>query len=90
MYRILNIPEWIHTIGEIMTKVSDEFWEDANWIEEHYSELASKYPDQWIAAIDKHVVSYGKDRSVVESEAMQTTDRSEFPVVYLECGNHVF
>ena len=73
-----------------MAVVSQEFWDDANWIEEHYSELASKYPDQWVAAVDKQIVSSGKDRSLVETDAKSKTGRSEFPIVYLECGNHVF
>jgi hypothetical protein len=30
-----------------------EFWEDARWAEEHYSELQKQYRDKWVAIVDK-------------------------------------
>ncbi|MCK4613936.1 MAG: hypothetical protein KAU14_03960 [Thermoplasmata archaeon] len=34
-----------------------EFWDDMQCGREHYSELVKKYPDKWIAIVDKSVVA---------------------------------
>ena len=43
-----------------------EFWEDEEWVNENYTELVQKYPDQWIAVYDKEVIVANKYLGEVE------------------------
>lgn len=47
--------------------------ENLEWKRKHHSELVGKYPDMWIAIVDKKIVSAGKDLGKVESEAEKKT-----------------
>ena len=69
-----------------MIKVPKELWEDTEWGEKHYSELVKKYPDQWIAIVNKKVVSAGKSLRNVEIEAERKTSRKrdQIPVMFVE------
>ena len=72
-----------------MDKVPDEFWEDKDWAFDNYSEWMKKYPDQWIAVVDRKVVAVGKDIREVERAAEEQTGRKYFPVIYVEGGPHL-
>ena len=37
------------------------FDEDAAWIDEHYDELVTQYPRQWIAVFNKRVIASDRD-----------------------------
>ena len=37
-----------------------EFWDDLKWGRKHYGELVRKYPDKWIAIVNKKVVAVGE------------------------------
>lgn len=65
-------------------KMPDEFWEDKDWAFDHYSEWMKKYPDQWIAVVDKKVVAAGKDIGKIEKITQEKTGRKHFPVIYVE------
>lgn len=69
-----------------------EFFSDLEWGEEHYTRLQLDYPDMWVAIIDKRIVAFGKSLKNVEFEAANKTNRprSEIPVIFVECGNHVY
>lgn len=67
-------------------KIPELFWEDSRWIEQHYSELVEKYPDQWIAVVNKRVIAHGKDRAKVKKTTMARKKRGDFPLVFIECG----
>jgi len=71
-------------------KIPKEFWEDAKWAEEHYSELIKKYPEEWIAIVDKKVVSRGENLALVREEARAKTGRERIPTIFVECGDHVY
>jgi hypothetical protein len=75
-----------------MTKVSKEFWDDILWSEEHYSELMEKFPDKWVAIVDKKPVTSGESIKAVERETEKVTgkDKSEIPIVFVECGAHIY
>ena len=75
-----------------MSKVAKEFWDDLLWSEEHYSELMERFPDKWVAIVDKKAVSSGESIKAVEIEAEKITGRnkSEIPVVFVECGAHIY
>ncbi len=49
-----------------MIKIPKEFWDDMKWGREHRSDLLHRYPDQWVAIVDKIVVAAGMDLRKVE------------------------
>ncbi|HDS45257.1 MAG TPA: hypothetical protein ENN68_04065 [Methanomicrobia archaeon] len=69
-----------------------KFLEDLEWKRKHHSELLEKYPDMWVAIVDKKVVSAGKDLGKVESEAEKKTgiERKKIPVSFVESGAHIY
>ncbi len=69
---------------------SREYLEDSNWAHEHLAELASEYPNQWVAIVNKMVVAAGRVISEVERMAREKTGRQEFPVILAEKGLHVY
>jgi len=73
-----------------MKKISKEFWADDEWAEEHYMGLQDRYKDEWVAVVNKKVVSHGKSMGKVEEEAMIKTGKKEISLTFVECGNHVY
>jgi len=63
-----------------------EFWDDMKWGEKHYSELVKKYPDKWVAIVNKKVVADGKSIKNTEIEAERKTSRKKelIPVIFVE------
>ncbi len=63
-----------------------EFWEDKKWAEKNYSDLQEKYPDKWVAIVDKKVIAAGKSVKKVELEAEHKTGvpRDRIPVLFIE------
>ena len=45
-----------------------------------------KYPDQWIAVVDKKVVAAGKDVQEIKKSAREKTGRKYIAVIYIEGG----
>ncbi len=67
-----------------------EFWEDLRWGESHHTQLLSRYKDLWIAIQNKEVISSGSDLSKVKMEARAKTGREDVPVLFVECGEHIY
>ena len=61
-----------------MEKIPKEFWDDDEWAEKHYADLQEKYKDEWVAVVDKQVVSHGSSLSKVEEEAKIKTRKKEY------------
>lgn len=38
-----------------------KFEESHKWIDKHYQELKAKYPDEYVAAIDGHIVAHNPE-----------------------------
>lgn len=68
---------------------SEEFWEDQKWGFKHYSELVRKYPDKWVAIVNKRVIVAG-DLELVEEEARKKTGKKDIPVIFVESGSHIY
>ncbi|MEA3360987.1 MAG: DUF5678 domain-containing protein [Thermodesulfobacteriota bacterium] len=68
----------------------EEYWEDSKWASEHFTEIVRKYPDQWVAIVDKHVVAAGSTIADVEKIATEKTGRDEFPIYFAERGIRVY
>ena len=73
-----------------MEKIPKDFWEDAKWAEKHYSELVKKFPDEWVAVVNREVVTSGRDLAKVKEEAKLKTGREKIPTIFIECGDHVY
>ncbi|MFQ6062780.1 MAG: DUF5678 domain-containing protein [Methanosarcinales archaeon] len=76
-----------------MLKLQDipkQFWEDLKWGRKHRSELLMQYPDQWIAIDNKKVISAGKSLSAVEEEAKKKTKKKQIPLLFIDCGDHIY
>ncbi len=67
-----------------------EFWEDLRWGENHHTQLLLRYKDLWVAIQDKEVVSFGSDLSRVKMEARVKTGKEDVPVLFVECGEHIY
>ena len=64
--------------------IPNEFWEDDDWAFDNYDMLVRSYPDQWVAVVDKQVISAGDDATKVIEMAEKKTGRKEFPVIFVE------
>lgn len=71
-------------------EVPEPFWENSRWIEAHYSEFVDKYPDQWIAVANRQIIAHGRNRAMVKKMAEKKIKDRPFPLVFVECGNHVY
>ncbi len=51
-----------------------------------------EYSDKWVAIVDGKVVSAGESIKRVEAEAEKKTGRptDKIPVMFVECGAHVY
>lgn len=63
-----------------------EFWDDDKWIVENITSLSKSYPDQWIAVVDRKVVSSGDNLREVIDKAKQLTGRNQIPTHFVEKG----
>lgn len=70
--------------------VTREFWEDLHWGENHHTELLQKYRDQWVAILNKQVVSSGLNLAKVKQEAELKSCRKNISVTYIDSGRFPF
>lgn len=73
-----------------MKTISKEFWEDLRWGEQHHGEFLESYRDQWIAVANKKVVASGNNLHKVKEEAKKKTGKSEVPLLFVDCGEHIY
>jgi nitrogenase molybdenum-iron protein alpha/beta subunit len=66
------------------------FWDDMKWAREHYAELVRKYPEKWVAIVNKVVVAVGDSIKSVKREAQERTSKKHIPVIFVESGSHVY
>ena len=68
-----------------MKTEAEGFWEDMQWGEDNYSELVKKYPDQWVAIVNKKVVASGQSLRDIEIEAERETNKKNgiIPTIFV-------
>ncbi len=71
-------------------KMPTRFWDDDRWANEHYWELTRKYPNQWIAVVNREVVAHGKNLAMVEKEARKKTSEDHISLTFAEGDIHVW
>ena len=67
-----------------------EYWEDSRWAHDHIGDLIEKYPNRWVAVVNKKVVATGKIIGEVERIAQEKTGIVEFPVILAEKDIRVY
>ncbi len=67
-----------------------EYWDDSKWANEHATEIAQQYPNQWVAVADKTVVAAGIDGAEVERMATKKAVQRDFVIFFAEKGIHVY
>lgn len=70
--------------------LSAEFWKDDRWAHRNYQHLVKKYPNQWIAVLNKKVIAFSEDLAKVEEEAARVAGGRDFPMLFVEKGAHVY
>ena len=73
-----------------MNKKEKRCWDDLMWGESQHTEFLAKYRDQWVAVKNKKVVAFGDNLAKVKQSARQKTGEQEIPVVYVDCGEHIY
>jgi len=68
-----------------MGKEAEQFWEDMQWGEDNYTELVKRYPDQWVAIVNKKVVAFGGSLRDIEIEAERKTNKKKevIPTIFV-------
>lgn len=61
-----------------------------DWAFAHYPELAKRYPNEWIAFANQHVLAHGKALLPVLTHAKQKARQREIPHLFVERGIHVY
>ncbi len=71
-------------------KLPGYFWENRQWIFEHYNELTQNFADKWIAVFNGKVVASGNSISEVEKIAKKKIGEKCLPVTFIEKGVHIY
>ena len=53
-------------------------------------DIQAKYPNQWMAVVDKAVIAAGRDGPEVEKTAMEKAGQKDFVIFFAEKGIHVY
>ncbi len=68
-----------------------QFREDGVWLEERKDELKKKYPNQWVAILNKKVVGISPDySSLIESLKRKNVELGKVVVEYLSTTEEIF
>lgn len=70
--------------------VSKQYNQDVNWAFSHYTDLAKKYPNMWVACAKKQIVAAGKSITETLTSAHQKIKSKEIPVIFIEKGIHIY
>lgn len=73
-------------------KTDPHFMKELDWALSQQGAWMHLYPDEWVAVFERKVVSHGKNLATVEEEAEKMTKcpAGEIPVIFVECGRHLW
>lgn len=77
-------------MSKILKSIPKKFWDDREWAYEHYSDLIKKYPDKWIAVLDKKVVAVSDGSGKILEKARAKTKKKYIPIIFIEGGVNVY
>ncbi len=62
-----------------------------DWAFDHYTELAKRYPDQWVAFSNHRILAAGPRLNLVlEKARRQQVDLPQIPHLFVETGLHIY
>jgi len=68
-----------------------QFREDRVWLEEQKDELKKKYPNQWVAILNKKVIGISSDySSLIESLKRKNIELGKVVIEYLSTTEEIF
>jgi hypothetical protein len=73
-----------------LSPVPKEVVEDYRWADQHHAELAKKYPEKWVAIINKKVVSSGTRPDYVLAKAYRFIRRPDIALHFVEGRLHLY
>ena len=68
----------------------EQYWQDSEWIKEHYSELQKKFTNKWVAIVRNAVVAIGDSLEEVRKFAQKKTGLTQIPVIFVESGENFY
>ncbi len=77
-------------MGKIPEEIPKRFWEDAKWGRKHATQIWEKYPEMWIAIVNKKVVSYGKNLEEVRNTAREKTGVKHAVIQFVDGGSCIY
>ena len=63
---------------------------DYDWAFAHYGMLAKRYPNQWVAFANRHVLAAGPRLKQVLDKSRQKENFPDVPHLFVEAGIHVY
>ena len=79
------------TAGSTSRTIPKSYWQDEQWVFDHYPELVKRYGDRWVAVVNRRVIAASKSSVKAEDQARAKTGRRlPIAVVYVETGRHVY
>lgn len=66
------------------------YWEDEKWAYSNYTELMKKYPDKWVAVVNKQVVAAGISIRKIKEIARKKTGEELIPVLFIESSPAIY
>jgi len=67
-----------------------EFLEDLDWAGAHHSELMKKYPEKWVAILNKKVIAVGETLEKVKEKAKALTGKEHIPVYFVDSCSNIY
>ena len=63
---------------------------DYRWANSHHGELAKKYPEKWVAVVNKKVIAHGRRADRVLSQAHRQTTHPDVALLFVESRLHLY
>lgn len=70
--------------------LSNQFWKDDKWAHKNYQILSKRYPNKWVAVLNRKVISFSESLAKVKKEAERIAKGKDFPILFIEKGAHVY
>lgn len=67
-----------------------QYLDDCQWIEDHWTELVSTYPDQWVAVHKGRLLAGGPDLGEVSSRARSQCRATDVAYQFIDTGSLIF
>lgn len=75
---------------DVKRRYPKRFWEDKQWAIDNHTDLVEKYPDLWVAVVNKTVIAAGDSIKKIKEEARHKTGESYIPVFFVESSANIY